>query len=118
MRFFGGGVGHKSTREATDHFLKDCDPLDRNLGSDDNITAPEDVIASDRAESSDEDEEEDYGYGDPFDQDIRDDDGIDDKGIEGDEPEGGSMRDGLGDDFETEIDNIDQGDEDLGFGDL
>ncbi|KAG2339697.1 hypothetical protein BDR05DRAFT_916879 [Suillus weaverae] len=28
MRFHGGGVGHKSTREATAVFLEDCDPLD------------------------------------------------------------------------------------------
>ena len=28
MRFRGGGVGHKSTREATAVFLEDCDPLD------------------------------------------------------------------------------------------
>ncbi|KAG2348745.1 hypothetical protein BDR05DRAFT_980136 [Suillus weaverae] len=28
MRFCGGGVGHKSTHEATAVFLEDCDPLD------------------------------------------------------------------------------------------
>jgi len=28
MRFRGGGVGHKSTREATDFFKKDRDHLD------------------------------------------------------------------------------------------
>jgi hypothetical protein len=28
MRFRGGGVGHKSTREATDFFKNDRDPLD------------------------------------------------------------------------------------------
>lgn len=28
MRYRGGGVGHTSTREATDWFLKDRDPLD------------------------------------------------------------------------------------------
>jgi len=28
MRFRGGGVGHKSTREATAYLAEDCDPLD------------------------------------------------------------------------------------------
>jgi hypothetical protein len=28
MRFRGGGVGHKTTREATDSFKRDRDPLD------------------------------------------------------------------------------------------
>jgi hypothetical protein len=29
MHFHGGGVGHKSTRQATDWFLSDCDKLDK-----------------------------------------------------------------------------------------
>jgi len=28
MRFRGGGVGHTSTRNATNHFLADCHPTD------------------------------------------------------------------------------------------
>src|SRR5271168_3142813 len=32
MRFRGGGVGHTSTRTATDRFLKDRDQLDRDNG--------------------------------------------------------------------------------------
>jgi len=32
MRFQGGGIGHKSTREATDKFLQDRDWLDKGTG--------------------------------------------------------------------------------------
>ncbi len=34
MRFQGGGVGHKSTREATDFFRQDRDRLDVRSASD------------------------------------------------------------------------------------
>lgn len=33
MRFRGGGVGHKATREASDRFNEDRDPLDINVGN-------------------------------------------------------------------------------------
>lgn len=35
MRFRGGGVGHKSTREATAYLSEDCDALDDPNGMDD-----------------------------------------------------------------------------------
>jgi len=79
MRFRGGGVGHKSTREATDAFKKDRDLIDeraqleRRLGVDDEPRADEDDWVDegdennnledlDDAESVNEELEEDYGY--------------------------------------------------------
>ncbi|KAJ3494201.1 hypothetical protein NLJ89_g10856 [Agrocybe chaxingu] len=49
MRFRGGGVGHNSTRHATDFFKKDWDRLDLMCG---------DGEAADEDEDEDEDEEE------------------------------------------------------------
>jgi hypothetical protein len=44
MRFRGGGVGHKPTREATDQFLKDRHPTDEELASvDEELPANEEV---------------------------------------------------------------------------
>ena len=60
MRFRGGGVGHRSTREATDHFKTDRDKLD--------ILQTEGVVGKgleERVENLDiptVDEEGDYGY--------------------------------------------------------
>jgi hypothetical protein len=66
MRFRGGGVGHASTREATDFFKQDRDIRDakRVLEED-----PEDYdqtqyepTVCNRSRADREDEEEDYGY--------------------------------------------------------
>ena len=69
MRFRGGGVGHKSTRQATDFFKKDRHTLDvRNSSSDivEDLEEMEDLEESENMESSLEsditDQEEDYGY--------------------------------------------------------
>ena len=77
MRFFGGGIGHRSTRMATDDFLKDRDRLDLSLDNDavnDAVDSdPEDqaessaVTGSDSGSDSDDD---DYGYGNPADEDV------------------------------------------------
>jgi hypothetical protein len=56
MRFRGGGVGHKSTREATDFFKKDRDHLDTQDKADEN------QVGYVSEEENAEDEEEDYGY--------------------------------------------------------
>ena len=66
MRFRGGGVGHKSTQEATDFFKKDRDQMDiatvdgnvvaEEAGDDDE---PENIVLGEEAI---DDEEEDYGY--------------------------------------------------------
>lgn len=61
MRFRGGGVGHKSTREATDFFKKDRDRLDKQLISD-AVQEIHDVDISEEEVADPEDEEEDYGY--------------------------------------------------------
>jgi hypothetical protein len=48
MRFRGGGVGHKSTREATDFFKKDRDNLDSGImiltSEDMDIDSDDDVV--------------------------------------------------------------------------
>jgi hypothetical protein len=56
MRFRGGGVGHKSTREATHFFKKDRDRLDTQDKADEN------QVGYVSEEENAEDEEEDYGY--------------------------------------------------------
>ena len=72
MRFRGGGVGHKSTREATNLFKMDRDRLDigATLDSDDCDMAIEFDDDSDEPENNeivnedtvDQEEEDDYGY--------------------------------------------------------
>jgi hypothetical protein len=65
MRFRGGGVGHKSTREATDFFKKDRDHLDvpRQTKIDDEEDSDQwKDIEEDERSGIDEDVEDDYGY--------------------------------------------------------
>jgi hypothetical protein len=66
MRFRGGGVGHKSTREATDFFRKDRDRLDMaqsNIpASENNEDGPVKQEDLEMEDDIDEDEEEDFGY--------------------------------------------------------
>lgn len=62
MRFRGGGVGHKSTRAATDFFKNDRDPLDLKVSDSD---LDEEEIAVEEIEGDanpGSDEENDYGY--------------------------------------------------------
>jgi hypothetical protein len=97
MRFFGGGVGHKSTRAATDHFLDDRDHADLDIDGQDD---PTDNLMDWHDEADDEhvvegsilDSDDNYGYGDPFDEleDIASDDSEDD----GNSEEGGASVDG------------------------
>lgn len=64
MRFRGGGVGHKSTRQATDFFKKDRDRLDMtrpNVSYDEDVDEEDSEVFSEE-EHVDEDEEEDFGY--------------------------------------------------------
>ncbi|KAG6827318.1 hypothetical protein H0H92_012339 [Tricholoma furcatifolium] len=68
MRFRGGGVGHKSTREATDVFLSDRHRTDERRDDDSNDKA------NDIQDTTIHDEEDDYGYEDPMDQRVSDDD--------------------------------------------
>jgi hypothetical protein len=73
MRFRGGGVGHKATREATDSFRKDRDPLDARVTGarheadeldDDDSKSIRDMVVEETegVENVDGDQEEDYGY--------------------------------------------------------
>lgn len=121
MRFRGGGVGHKSTRQATDWFLSDRDKLDEGGGTDTEdefndgmndmeiqcelsdaemedteIKGAEPGFDSDEAEAY-EDEIEEYGY-----------DGIEEI-EEGDEDEDGDSDDG---DAISEVDDAVLGAED------
>jgi hypothetical protein len=74
MRLFGRGVGHRSTRAATDHFWDDRDnsdlDIDRQHDSDsiDNLMDREDKADASVAEGSTLDGNDDYGYGDPLDK--------------------------------------------------
>lgn len=65
MRFRGGGVGHKSTREVTDQFLTDLNPMDIHPEQQDLESDSEDSSDSIMEENSNDSEEtggEDYGY--------------------------------------------------------
>jgi len=73
MRFFGGSVGHKSTRAATDHFLRDHNHTDLDIDGqhnsvDNNMDWEDEVDASPIAEGNKLDGDDDYGYGDPLDE--------------------------------------------------
>ena len=74
MRFRGGGVGHKSTREATDFFKDDRDVLDASREApeepvievvtetlEENGEDDEDEGSIDEEEGGDKDEEDDFG---------------------------------------------------------
>lgn len=62
MRFRGGGVGHKSTRQATDFFMKDRDPIDSTCPSSSNSDSEEEMEETVAVEDFEEDilSEEEY----------------------------------------------------------
>jgi hypothetical protein len=75
MRFRGGGIGHKSTRDATDFFKNDRDPSDLNvltpvsdseLGNEIEDSELVEEIGNDEMNDleacSEDSEAEDYGY--------------------------------------------------------
>jgi hypothetical protein len=110
MQFFGGGVSHKCTCKATNHFLRDCDRLDNDINQTDK--GNNDVEVEGRTEKYDtgeivQDDDEDYGYCNPLDEDSDD----DTAGFEGGEPESSVTRDKMGD-------AMDANDNDLGLGEL
>jgi hypothetical protein len=111
MRFFGGGVGHKCTRDATNRFLRDRDRLDNDTDQTDegnnDMGVEGQIEESDATGEAVQDDDDDYGYGDPLDEDSDE----DPDGFEGVEPEGSVACDETGD-------AIDANDDDLGFGDL
>ena len=61
MRFRGGGVGHKSTREATNQFLVDCDPMDIRFGQQPESEDLEHGNSVTDSDSTNSKEEEDLG---------------------------------------------------------
>jgi hypothetical protein len=79
MRFRGGGVGHKSTREATDFFRSDRDRLDKETVTAAQIDEDDDDAGYCSGTENLEDEEEDYGYiQDDTDSQSEDENGVDD----------------------------------------
>jgi hypothetical protein len=64
LRFRGGGVGHKSTRQATDFFKKDRHTLDAQKRLDPTLDIEKEIDEQLEGplESDVADEEEDYGY--------------------------------------------------------
>jgi hypothetical protein len=121
MRYRGGGVGHKTTREATNSFKSDRDPLDNqeiSTGFNDEDKVDEDgtlrEIQEEDGEIHDEDgeiredddervrqaeeeiqeEEEDYGYAredSEEESDMDDDAEVDDEAEFGPEDDGGAI---------------------------
>ncbi|KAG6882504.1 hypothetical protein C0992_011469, partial [Termitomyces sp. T32_za158] len=67
MRFCGGGVGHKSICEATDIFLDDRHTTNvvPNHGE---VEGEEDGVEEDESLWNVDEEEDDYGYANPMDQ--------------------------------------------------
>jgi hypothetical protein len=66
MRFRGGGVGHASTREATDFFKQDRDSRDtkkvREEDDEDYDQTQYEPTVPNHSRADRDDEEEDYGY--------------------------------------------------------
>ena len=68
MRFRGGGVGHKSTRDATDFFKNDRDKSDLTVltpvseSDEEEVEQPDAEIQVELDGLMDSDEERDYGY--------------------------------------------------------
>lgn len=62
MWFCGGGVGHKSTREVTDQFLGDRDPMDIRLKQQEQSDEEEEEDEPIMEDVDGEENEEDYGY--------------------------------------------------------
>ena len=99
MRFRGGGVGHKSTRAATDFFKSDRDRLDvqQKSSTDEEEEVNEETVmveAGLEGYAAQSDEEEDYGYRlgeDSDDENSQEDDGeeLDDEDF-GPEDDGGA----------------------------
>jgi len=114
MHFRGGGVGHKSTREATNFFKKDRDRLDMRSASseptqdiDDEDDEEWDDVNKDSGIDEDAENLNDYGY-------IREES---DSEVEADER---ADEDAGSDDFGPEDDGgrVDPDMEELGYADL
>lgn len=120
MRFRGGGMGHQTTREATQCFFHDCDPLDnigpnsRGTGNDDDeIDEPgTGSSTTDNAlePENDELEYDDYGYSGIKQREEGED--IDEDGDQADEKENINGDDDVVDD-ELGMEDGENGDEEL-----
>ena len=111
MRFFGGGISHKCTCKATNHFLRDCDHLDNDTNQTDegnnDIGTEGQIEEYDMTGEAVQYNDDNYGYGDPLDEDSDED--LD--GFKGGKPKGGIAYDEMGD-------VLDAINDDLGFRDL
>ncbi|KAI6154798.1 hypothetical protein BKA82DRAFT_23219 [Pisolithus tinctorius] len=114
MRFHSGGIGHKSTRSATDTFLDNLNTLDRQddlgmtktVADDDQEGGNEHTVPDDDKEAlSDPDEEDDFGYGglaEWLDDEANEVDDVDDCEPEEDDL-GAEDGEGAGDDGEVDM---------------
>ena len=105
MRFRGGGVGHKSTRRATDFFKTDRDPLDEQVSesdSDDNDSGSERAIEEEDEELIGDDSEEELAYGY-----VRDSES--ESGSESDLPDSDDHADGIDEELEDQFGPEDDG---------
>ncbi|KAG2336702.1 hypothetical protein BDR05DRAFT_896368 [Suillus weaverae] len=101
MRFRGGGVGHRTTREATNIFLDDRDPLDTHQASAAVVHTGEEGSNDDESDMIDDGEESAAlpAQGEAMELDT------------GDEPKSGLMDNGEGSAARREITELDEGDE-------
>jgi hypothetical protein len=101
MRFRGGGVGHTSTRTATDRFLRDRDRLDRDNGP---MRGGDDL-----------DESEDGDVDEAVDEEGDGDNHLESEHIQGSQGDYNNLRDSNGGD---EGEGLGGGDEEPGTGDV
>ena len=127
MRFRGGGVGHKTTRHASNMFLNDRDPLDlkrrEDVFEDPDSNEDEDVgseihgeaIAQNGDEDQIAEEETDYGYTNLNAQGMDDDEDGEEYDQNGEEEDGCGGDDALG---PEDGEGVDDETETLGFATL
>ena len=127
MRFRGGGVGHMSTREATNMFLADCNPKDVHAvvaASDAAMVVDSDVDESDKGKQEHDDSlvNESGTRGAAMDDSSEEEGGLDDDeeeegGLDDDEEEEGGLDD---EEEEQDEEEMDEGsiqlDEELDYG--
>src|ERR1700722_17273549 len=112
MRFFGGGVGHKSTRHASDKFQDTPQPPGENACEMSTVDLNEiHEPGTDRAEVPVEEEEcEEEGEEEGEEEDEEEAEGEEEEDVEEDDPDSFGAEDGEGDEVEVP--------EDEGYGTL
>ena|ERR1700722_1122286 len=105
MRFFGGGVGHKSTRHASDKFQDTPQPPGENACEMSTVDLNEiHEPGTDRAEvpvEEEEREEEGEEEGEEEEEDEEEAEGEEEEDVEEDDPDSFGAEDGEGDEVEV-----------------